>query len=107
MKKRTVFGRQLRKARDKAGISQKQLGIDAGIDEFSASPRINQYERGTHTPDFQTAKRLAECLRTPVEFFYSDNDLMADLILEISSLSEAEKQKLLESLQAARKSSQT
>ena len=41
-----------RKAKD---ISQKQLGIMAGIDEFSASPRINQYERGKHVPDFATA----------------------------------------------------
>lgn len=101
MKEQTVFGRQLKKAREKAGISQKQLGIDAGIDEFSASPRINQYERGTHTPDYQTATRLAECLEVPVEFFYSEDQLMGDLILELGVLSKTDKQKLLKSLRAA------
>lgn len=98
LKGQTIFGCQLRKAREKAGISQKQLGIDAGIDEFSASPRINQYERGTHSPDFQTAKRLADCLDVPVEYLYSDTELMADLILTIGSMSPAKQQKLLKSL---------
>ena len=42
----SVISRRLKQARVLAGLSQKQLGIKAGIDEFSASPRINQYERG-------------------------------------------------------------
>ena len=98
MKEPTVFGRQLRKAREKAGISQRRLGIDVGFDEFSASPRMNQYERGTHTPDFETAKRLATCLNVPVEYLYSEDELMADLILEIGALTPEKQQELLRSL---------
>ena len=47
----------------RAGLSQKQLGIKAGIDELSASPRIKQYERGKHTPDYSTVERLAKVLK--------------------------------------------
>ena len=52
MEERSVVARRLKEARVRAGLSQKQLGIKAGIEEFSASPRINQYERGKHTPDY-------------------------------------------------------
>ena len=54
-----VIAGRLKKARKRAGISQEQLGL-AGIDEPSASARINQYERGKHTPDHVTVARLAE-----------------------------------------------
>ena len=63
-----VFKR-LKEARKKAGISQKNLGIAAGIDEFSASARMNQYETGKHTPDFLTLSKIAKVLKTPVAFF--------------------------------------
>jgi transcriptional regulator with XRE-family HTH domain len=68
------------------GLSQKQLGIQANIDEFSASPRINQYERGRHTPDFETVERLAKVLKVPAAFFYTRDDDLAQLILHFGSL---------------------
>lgn len=40
------------------GQSQKQLGILAGMDEFAASARMNQYEKGVHAPDFKTVRDL-------------------------------------------------
>jgi len=75
------IGMRLREAREREGISQKQLGILAGIDQFAASPRINQYEQDKHAPDFTTAKRLAEVLSIPVTYFYADDDEMAEFIL--------------------------
>ena len=63
MASESVIARRLREAQTRAGLSQKQLGIKAGIDEFSASPRINQYERGKHTPDYSTVERLAKVLK--------------------------------------------
>ncbi len=77
--------KRLKAARIKKGISQKQLGILAGIDQFSASPRINQYERGKHVPDFATASRLAKALSIPVTYLYADDDELAILILQYSS----------------------
>jgi len=80
------------------GISQKQLGISAGIDEFSASPRINQYETGKHHPDFSTSKRLAEALSIPVTYLYAEDDMLADLILAFSSATTKTKKKVLKEL---------
>ncbi|MDR3503313.1 MAG: helix-turn-helix transcriptional regulator [Legionella sp.] len=72
--------KRLKEARVAAGISQKRLGIAAGIDEFSASPRINQYETGKHTPDFSTLKRIARVLSVPTAYFYAEEDELANKI---------------------------
>jgi transcriptional regulator with XRE-family HTH domain len=77
----SVVAKRLKEARRRAGLSQKQLGMRAGIDEFSASPRMNQYERGKHTPDYGTVERLAKVLKVPTPFFYAREDELADLIL--------------------------
>lgn len=67
----------------------------AGIDEFSASPRINQYEKGRHTPDYLTVERLAAVLDVPVPFFYARDDRLARLIQVWGRLAEAEIERLL------------
>lgn len=72
--------RRLKEARIAAKLSQKQLGITAGIDEFSASPRVNQYETGKHTPDFLTLKRIADVLSVPTAYFYAEEDDLAEMI---------------------------
>ena len=38
--------KRLKEARLRSGLSQEKLGVLAGIDEASASARMNQYERG-------------------------------------------------------------
>ena len=81
-KELNIIAYRLREIRLRAGISQEKLGVLAGIDEFSASARINQYERGKHVPDFKTLERLAEVLNTPAPYFYAKDEELADLILE-------------------------
>lgn len=81
MEGKTTFARRLKEAREAIGVSQKQLGILAGIDQFVASARINQYERGKHVPDPLTAKRLAGVLKVPASFLYEPNDDLATLLL--------------------------
>ncbi|HAT1658811.1 TPA: helix-turn-helix transcriptional regulator [Legionella pneumophila] len=78
--------KRLKEARLAAGLSQRQLGITAGIDEFSASPRINQYETGKHTPDFTTLKQLAKVLSVPTAYFYTEDDRLAEIIRIFSGL---------------------
>lgn len=80
MEGKTTFAKRLREAREAVGISQKQLGIQAGIDQFVASARINQYERGKHLPDSLTAEHLAVELRVPVSYLYEPDDNLAALI---------------------------
>lgn len=98
MKGRSVVAKRLREARQSAGLSQKQLGIRAGIDEFSASPRVNQYETGKHTPDYSTLERLAAVLEVPAAYFYAREDWLAELILLAAALPESKRRKLMREL---------
>jgi transcriptional regulator with XRE-family HTH domain len=91
----SIVAKRLKEARLKAGISQKQLGIQAGIDEFSASARINQYERGKHMPDLQTMTRLAAVMQVPVPYFYCQDTELAEVIVKFSALAKAQKRRLL------------
>ena len=84
-----VIAKRLREARERKGLSQKALGIAAGIDEFSASPRINQYERGKHTPDILTLEKLASVLDVPIAYFFAD-DQLAELLVLLNSLPRSE-----------------
>ncbi|HKN05016.1 MAG TPA: helix-turn-helix transcriptional regulator [Buttiauxella sp.] len=72
---------RLKEARLKAGLSQQRLGILAGIDEATASARMNQYERGIHTPDFALACKLAEVLKVPACYFYTVEDDLAVVVM--------------------------
>ncbi|WP_370607115.1 helix-turn-helix transcriptional regulator [Pantoea ananatis] len=72
---------RLKEARFKAGLSQQKLGILAGIDEATASARMNQYERGIHTPDFALACKLAEVLNVPACYFYTVEDDLAEVVM--------------------------
>ena len=65
-----TFARRLKQARLHTGLSQKELGIRAGLDPHVASPRINQYERGKHEPKLETAERLAQALGIPAALLY-------------------------------------
>ncbi len=96
--KESPIAKRLKQARLKAGLSQKELGIAAGIDEFSASPRINQYERGKHTPDFTMAERLADALEVPTPFLYASNEDVAELLLLFEKLSSREKRRIINEL---------
>ncbi|MFT7279054.1 MAG: transcriptional regulator with XRE-family HTH domain [Pseudoalteromonas distincta] len=75
------FPKRLKEARLRKGLSQKQLGILAGVDPSSASPRMNQYEKGVHTPDFQMARALAKVLEVPTAFLFCEEDSLAEIIL--------------------------
>ena len=81
-KENAQWGKRLKQARVAAGLSQKSLGIEAGIDQFVASTRINRYELGIHRPDLLTVRKLAKVLDVPVAFFFADeDDDIAELLL--------------------------
>jgi transcriptional regulator with XRE-family HTH domain len=91
----SIVAKRLREARQQAGLSQKQLGIKAGIDAFSASARINQYERGKHMPDLQTLTHLAAVVQKPVPYFYCQDAELAEVIVKFSALGKAERKRVL------------
>ncbi|MDW7549215.1 helix-turn-helix domain-containing protein [Pseudoalteromonas peptidolytica] len=80
------FPKRLKEARKRKGLSQKQLGILAGMDEFSASARMNQYEKGVHAPDFKTVKALAKVLDVPTAFLFCEEDDLAATIANYNSI---------------------
>lgn len=75
-----VFALRLREARLAAGLSQKNLGIEAGLDPFVASARVNRYEKGTHEPHSNMAAKLAEALGVPLAYLYADDEKLAEVI---------------------------
>ena len=75
-------------------ISQRQLGITAGIEKTSASARINQYERGKHVPDYATLNQLAKVLHVPVSFFYCEDDTDAEFLLNMYELTPQQQSKM-------------
>ena len=74
-----VLAHRLKQARLRVGLSQEKLGKLAGIDPMSASARMNQYERGKHSPDYQLMCRVAEILKMPVSWFYTVDEEEARL----------------------------
>lgn len=95
MGRASIVAERLKEVRLNAGISQKQLGIKAGIDPFSASARINQYERGKHMPDLQTLARVAAVMQVPVPYFYCQDAELAAVIVKFSALGKVQKKRWL------------
>lgn len=94
-----TFSKRLNEARQRKGLSQKQLGISAGLDPFVASTRINRYERGIHHPDPVTAQRLAEVLDVPAAYLFATDDRLARMILAFEALPAKAQKELLATLE--------
>lgn len=90
-----IIARRLKEARLRVGMSQMALGVAAGVDEFSASPRVNQYERGKHTPDFLILEKFSAVLGVPTEYFYARDEHMAEMLLVFNQLSRQQKKEVI------------
>ncbi len=91
-----IFSRRLKELRVKKGLSQKQLGILAGIDEFVASTRINRYEKGVHQASIRIVQQLAAVLDVPVAYFYTEDDALAKLVLEWNKVDLKKREQVLD-----------
>ncbi|WP_047243863.1 helix-turn-helix domain-containing protein [Chromobacterium subtsugae] len=94
--------KRLKEARKAAKLTQERLGILAGIDEESASARMNQYERGKHEPDFLTLSRIAAVLEVPAAYFYTEDNDVAELLILIHRLLPADRRDLAQYLKGER-----
>ena len=95
----SVLAKRLRQARVRAGLSQRKLGIAAGLEESAANVRINQYERGRHTPNIQMVQRFAKVLRVPTPFFYAEDDGLALWILAFAKASMTLRQSVVKKME--------
>jgi transcriptional regulator with XRE-family HTH domain len=91
-----ITGKRLRQAQKRAGISsQVKFGLLAGFTETGLSARMSQNFTGKHQPDLQIIKLLAAVVKTPVPYFYCEDDQLADLILKFGTLDEGQKKRVL------------
>ncbi|QUX93524.1 XRE family transcriptional regulator [Marinomonas sp. A3A] len=90
---------RLKQARKNIGISQKELGIKIGMDASSASGRMNHYEKGRHSPDLETLRKIAQELNVPLNYFLCEDDLSAELACLISRLDDNSKKALITELE--------
>jgi len=95
-----IWGRRLKEARMAAGLSQKQLGIQAGLDPFVASPRINRYELGVHKADYRIAQNLSKILDIPTGYLYTEEDNLAELMLHFHRLPTKKKNEVIKFVRA-------
>lgn len=95
----SVFSKRLKQARLDAGLSQRELGVLAGLDPFVASTRVNRYELDVHAPDKATAQRLAKALGVPLAYLYADSDRLARMIRAFNALDVAEQDRLLKTIE--------
>ena len=79
-------------------MTQKELGIRIGMDQSSASSRMNHYEKDRHTPDIQTLQRMADELGVPLNYFFCESESSAELACLIAKLDESEKLTLIKNL---------
>ena len=57
----SVFSKRLKEARRENGLSQERLGVLAGIDEMSASARMNHTNEASTNPIFRWWDGLPVC----------------------------------------------
>jgi len=99
----SLFPERLKQARKKSGFSQEDLGIKAGMDEGSASGRMNYYEKGRHIPDMDMLKKLASELSVPLSYFFCENELSAELVVLFKGLDDQEKLNIIKLLRMSKK----
>jgi transcriptional regulator with XRE-family HTH domain len=91
----SVIAQRLKAARQRAGLSQEKLGIEAGLDPMSASTRMNRYELGKRVPDPELVERIASVLSVPAAYFYATQDEEASLLLKFHGLSKGDRAKVV------------
>ncbi|NIB44317.1 helix-turn-helix transcriptional regulator [Pseudomaricurvus alkylphenolicus] len=96
------FTKRLKQARTHAGLSQRELGIRAGIDALSASARMNQYEKGVHSPDYEIAQSIAQELNVPTCYLFCEEDDVADMLVAYHRGDAEQRQAALDSLHVRR-----
>ncbi|RXJ71348.1 transcriptional regulator [Veronia nyctiphanis] len=102
MQKDNPIPTRLKEARKKVGITQKDLGVRIGMEPSSASGRMNHYEKGRHTPDIGTLRRMADELGVPLNYFFCESELSAELACLVDKLSDEDKAALIEKLDSER-----
>ena len=98
MPAKAPFTKRLKEARKRAGLTQQQLGLFAGLDEDNAGAKMNQYEQGVHIPKFPRLKNIASALKVSTAYFYAESDELAELLYHYEKLSKKERQNIIKKI---------
>lgn len=60
---------------------------------------MNHYEKGRHTPDIGTLRRMAEELGVPLNYFFCESELSAEIACLVDKLSDEDKAALIAKLE--------
>lgn len=75
--------RRLKEAREFRGLTQAELSSIVGVEGKNPSSLISSYEVGRSQPPYSLVVRIAKALNHPVPYFYTEEDDVAALILNI------------------------
>ena len=92
----SVLAIRLKDARLRAGLSQERLGIEAGLDEMSASTRMNRYELGKRIPNPVLVERFGKILDVPASYFYAVDNEEAEMLIIFYQLDLQSKRQTIE-----------
>lgn len=59
---------------------------------------MNHYEKGRHIPDIDTLKRMADELGVPINYFFCENEMTAELARLIAKMTQAQQAELIAKL---------
>lgn len=97
-KQTTVFGMRLRKARLRAGLSMRGVGVRMLLPPKRASVYVSRWEAGGRTPELGTVNRIARVVSVPPSYLIEQDDTLAEIILLTTKLDDSKKKKLLAQL---------
>lgn len=76
----TALQERVRRAREEAHLSQKELGDFIGVSDKS----VSAYEQGRSTPPFEKLKKIAECTNRPITFFTEEEPNTSIIVNKLS-----------------------
>lgn len=87
---RSLFAARLVQARQLRGLSQRGLGDRMGLGKEKGSTRINRYEQQASAVGFDSLDQLAKTLEVPAAYLLAETPEMADAILAIAQVDQAQ-----------------
>ncbi|MGY4883851.1 XRE family transcriptional regulator [Xanthomonas citri pv. eucalyptorum] len=100
---REIVAARLRQARERRGLSQREVGMRMGLDKDTASARISRYESGAMSISLEALFEMAEALEVPPAFLLASNPGMADAILALGEQDDRQQDQLAKVLVALSK----
>ncbi|MFA8629805.1 helix-turn-helix domain-containing protein [Xanthomonas campestris pv. campestris] len=100
---REIVAARLRQARERRGLSQREVGMRMGLDKDTASARISRYESGAMSISLEALFEMAEALEVPPAFLLAGTPGMADAILALGEQNHSQQEQLAKVLVALSK----